>query len=134
MFGPSNTQYYLQQIQGKMIEQGLELIKIDQHSNADGKGLIKLINQRYSLYFVNSELANYRIKNLQLQGIENKGSYKSLEYHIGFAKAYINKRFIVRFNRAILQLSRRSAFKVIWQKWQKWQSRPGNIEPCIYRN
>ena len=72
VFGPSNTQFYLEKIQGEVIEKVLEPIKIDQHSNADGKGLIKLIKQRYGLYVVNSEFANYRIKNLQLQGIEIK--------------------------------------------------------------
>ena len=126
VFGPSNTQFSLENIRREMIAKGLEPIEIDQHSNADGKGLIKVIKERYGLYYVNSELGSYRIKNLQLQGIENKGKYKSLEYHVGFAKEYVDKSFIVRFNRAVLKLYRRSAFTEIWQKWQ---SKPGNIDP-----
>ena len=130
VFGPSNTQFSLEKIQHKMIELGLVPIEIDRHSNADGKGLIKVIKERYGLYYVNSDLANYRIKNLQLQGIENKGRYKSLEYHVGFAKKYIDKKFLVRFNRTVLKLYRDAAFKAIWQKWH---SEAGNIDPIHLR-
>jgi len=124
--GASNLQFTLEKIRQQMMTEGLKPIEIDIHPNSDGKGLLKLAKGRYSLYFANSDLANYRIQQLKIAGVENKGRYKSQEYHVGFAKAHIDPKLIIRFNQAILRLYRRSAFDLIWLKWQ---SKPGKIQP-----
>lgn len=125
VFGPSNTQYTLEKIRDEMISQKLIPFRIDDHPNADGRGLIKLANGRYDLYFVNQDVAEYRIKNLHIKGIKNIGLGKKLEYSIGFAKEHNNPNFITHFNKTILSLYQNGDFKPIWNKWG---AIPGSID------
>ncbi|MCG7495672.1 transporter substrate-binding domain-containing protein [Vibrio sp. Of7-15] len=125
VFGPSNTQYTLEKIRDEMTSQKLIPFRIEDHPNADGRGLIKLANGRYDLYFVNRDLAEYRIKNIPIKTIKNIGSVKKLEYFIGFAKEHNDPNFITRFNQTILNLYQNGDFK---PTWKKWEALPGSID------
>ncbi len=125
VFGPSNTQNTLEIIRASMIEAGLSPITIEVRPNADAHGLVMLARGRADLRFINRDVAELRLKNQNIKGVEEKGKYKSLEYFAGFSKEHTKTEFMIRINRAILKLYHNDGFKPVWKKWD---IAPGNIK------
>ncbi|MCP4323723.1 MAG: transporter substrate-binding domain-containing protein [Alteromonadales bacterium] len=125
VFGPSNTETTLNNLQKAMQVRGILPIEIEVMPNVNEHGLEKLLKGRYELYFVNKSVGDYLISNHGINGVEYIGSTHKLGYYVCFAKAHVDPDLIRRFNRSILQLYKSNSFTPIYNKWQIL---PGNFD------
>ncbi|WP_407954249.1 substrate-binding periplasmic protein [Aeromonas schubertii] len=118
-FGPSFTQYLLEQINREVVEGTGVGMTIDVQPNADAKGLAKLVYRRYPLYFSNIHCADYHLRRSGLTGVRQLGGLDlKVEYRIGFARERVSTDEVTRFNGILHQLEQEGVASRIRAKWQ----------------
>lgn len=118
-FGPSFTQYLLEQVNQEVVARTGVGMTLDVQPNADAKGLAKLVYRRYPLYFSNIHSADYHLRQNKLSGVRQLGGVNlKVEYRIGFAKGRVSPDEVSRFNGLLHQLEKEGVASRIRARWQ----------------
>ncbi|MCP4022583.1 MAG: amino acid ABC transporter substrate-binding protein [Desulfobacteraceae bacterium] len=107
VYGPSNTSRSLEKIKAKVGN-----ITIDLQPD-DESGFRKLDISRINAVFSNKDVGYAMIKKMKLNNLRYAGTYKSLNYYIGFSKQFNDKNQVTLFNAAFMELYRNGTIKKI---------------------
>ncbi|WP_415906593.1 substrate-binding periplasmic protein [Neptuniibacter sp. QD72_48] len=113
VFGPSNTSYSLERLSNKLEEQGLEPINVKMLPNSNGQNLKKLVAKRIDAVYLNRDLGEYQIKELEIVGAEYLLGVEQINYFIGFSKENTSKELVDKFNESIRYLKDKGEISMI---------------------
>lgn len=104
VFGPSNTSNSLENLQKKMVSEGLKPFKIIMKRDEDGNLIRMLESNRIDAYYSNRALGEFRVKQFNITGVKYAWEAKQLLYFVAFPKASTNKALVEKFNQAALKV------------------------------
>lgn len=111
VYGPSNTSKTLENIQKQN-----PTFSIDMRPD-DEPGFKKVSLSRIDAVFSNKAVGLYIIKDLGLKNITYAGTYKKLNYYIGFSKNKVQKELVDEFNTQIQILLENKEIEKILKKY-----------------
>ncbi len=92
VYGPSNTSRSLESIRDQLGDLTIEM------KGDDESGFRKLSLGRVDAVFSNRDVGNDMVARLGLENIRYAGAQRSLNYYIGFSKAFNDADVVARFN------------------------------------